>query len=226
MYNSKYVQGIFKSELNNRFLCLVDVDGCDTLCYIPSSCKLSNFVDLTNKTVLLVPNASKNARTKYSVYAVYTGRQYVLLSLQQANKIIENSIHSRRFSFLGKRTKVKAEYKIGGYKSDLFIGDSNTIIEIKSILSFEKNSIFPSVYSQRAFDQLVILEQLLDEGYNVYYYLVSLNPSVKCISLNNEAPEFCELFQRCVQSGMIVKGFSIKLKDNEPYIYSNLRINL
>ncbi len=37
-------QGIFKEELKNRFLCLVEVDGADTLCYIPSSCRLSNFV--------------------------------------------------------------------------------------------------------------------------------------------------------------------------------------
>ena len=53
MSNLSFKRGIFKEELKNRFLCLVEVDGEDTLCYIPSSCRLSNFVSMAGKTVLL-----------------------------------------------------------------------------------------------------------------------------------------------------------------------------
>ena len=52
MLKQSFKHGIFKKELKNRFLCLVEIDGEDTLCYIPSSCRLSNFIDLTGKEVL------------------------------------------------------------------------------------------------------------------------------------------------------------------------------
>ncbi len=96
-----YVQGVFKSEIKNRFLCQVNVAGDDVVCYIPSSCRLSNFLDLTNRNVLLKPVKDKNAKTKYSVYAVEFEKNYILLNLSQSNRIIENQINRRYFSFLG-----------------------------------------------------------------------------------------------------------------------------
>lgn len=120
-----FVQGVFKEELKNRFLCLVEVDGKDTLCYIPSSCRLSNFVNLVGKDVLLAHNQSSNTRTEYAVYALRDKRQFVLLNMSQANRVIERGIKGRRFSFLGKRVNVKKEYRIEGYKSDLYIDDSH-----------------------------------------------------------------------------------------------------
>lgn len=51
--------GIFKTEIKNRFLCTVNVDGIDTLCYIPSSCRLSNFINMNGRGVLLLPIKEK-----------------------------------------------------------------------------------------------------------------------------------------------------------------------
>lgn len=84
----RFRQGIFKEELKNRFLCLVEIDGKDTLCYIPSSCRLSNFVDLVGKTVLLIPVSSKQARTEYAVFALLIGQRYILLNMSKANEVI------------------------------------------------------------------------------------------------------------------------------------------
>ena len=59
-----YVKGVFKCEIKNRFLCQVNVAGEDLVCYIASSCRLSNFLDLTNRNVLLKLVKGKNAKTK------------------------------------------------------------------------------------------------------------------------------------------------------------------
>ena len=32
-----FITGIFKKELKNRFLCEVQIDGKDVVCYVPSS---------------------------------------------------------------------------------------------------------------------------------------------------------------------------------------------
>lgn len=224
MSEQKYVQGIFKEELKNRFLCMVEVNGKDTLCYIPSSCRLSNFVDLIGKDVLLKSNVSDNTRTEYAVYAVRVRDQFVLLNMSQANRVIENNIRNRRFSFLKKRKSIKKEFVIEDYKSDLYIEDSRTIVEIKSILSFDKNATFPTVYSQRAIDQLAKLIKLLDKGYKVCYIFVSLNSGVKEVKINKEIDEYHNLFIDCLNKGMVLKGYVLKFKNSEAKIYSELSV--
>ena len=227
MLEKNFKHGIFKEELKNRFLCRVEVDGEDTLCYIPASCRLSNFIDLTGREVLVSPVLSSDARTKYSVYALLGNNGFILLNMTKANEVVANSISSRRFSYLGKRTHLRKEYKVGGYKSDLFIEDTETVVEIKSILSFAEDKVaqFPSVYSQRAIDQLVKLSCLLDAGYNVSYIFVSLNPRIKWLAINEEIAEYRDAFRCCIKKGMKVKGVSLKLIDGEPIVYSSLPIS-
>lgn len=219
-----YAQGIFKCEMKNRFLCQVNVAGNDILCYIPSSCRLSKYLDITDKNVLLKPVKNKNARTKYSVYAVEYEKNYILLNLSQSNRVIQNLINRRYFSFLGKRKNVIREAVIAGYKSDLFVKDSNTIIEIKSILSFDKETMFPSMYSKRALKQLADIAELLDKGYNVCYIFVSLNSNVKSLAIDATKTDYFDLFSKCIEKGMVCHGFSFKFIDGEPTIHSAFRL--
>lgn len=219
---NRLITGVFKTELKNRFLCTVCVDGVDVICYIPSSCRLSNFIDLSGKTVLLKPNQSTAARTAYVVYAVKHGRQFILLNLAQVNRVIESQLPRRYFSFLGKRKNVAHEVCIESYKTDLFIHDTNTVVEIKSILSFDRSASFPSVYSERAVGQLKKLSRLLDAGYKVCYLFVSLNPRVKELSINKNVPDYYTLFQECVDKGMIVRAFSIRMDEQGPEIYAKV----
>lgn len=222
------MQGVFREELKNRFLCSVEVDGALVLCYIPSSCRLSNFVDLVGKKVLLTPVLSSKSRTKYSVYALCVGKRFILLNLSKANDVIRSYIDNRRFSMLGKRTSIRREYNVGGYKADLFIEDTKTVIEIKSILSFSKNhkATFPSIYSQRAIEQLTKIKTILEHGYRVCYIFVSLNPAIKILDINDTYLEYRSLFEECLKKGMVVKGVSINLVNGHPKIYSSISINM
>lgn len=224
--STNIVHGVFKTEIKNRFLCDVLVNGEETICYIPSSCRLSNFLDLRNREVLLKPTKTMGARTPYAVYAVKYGRRYILVNLSLANKIIEKQLYRRYFSFLGSRKKVSHEIKIKDYKTDLFVHDTNTIIEIKSLLIFEKSGIFPTVYSERAINQLKKISNLLDNGYRACYIFVSLNPYVKSIDVNREIGEYYKAFSECVNKGMSYFGCSIQLRDTMPDIYSRIDVIL
>lgn len=101
--DEKYITGTFLEELKNRFLCMVRVNQEDAICYIPSSCRLSNFLDLTGKAVLLRKNAVSGSRTRYAVYAVKCGRQFLLVNLSEANRVVENEIGRRFFFLLGEK---------------------------------------------------------------------------------------------------------------------------
>lgn len=224
MSESEIVYGTFKEEIKNRFLCTVSIDGNDTVCYIPSSCRLSNFINLSNRTVMLQPVKEKNARTKYSVFAVKYRRSYVPLNLSISNKIVEAEIRRSYFSFLGKRRNVYREKIIDGYKSDLYISDTDTVIEIKSIISFDKNAIFPTVFSERANRQLENLQRLLVKGHRVCYIFVSMCSCVEGIQINDQQEDYYRLFKECINHGMIVSAISLYIKNGAPYVKS--RINL
>lgn len=211
MLNPEYKTGIFKQELKNRFLCEVEIDGKSTVCYVPSSCHLSNFLNLKGKRVILMPTKSENTRTRYALFAIPYKRSYILLNTSMANRAVEASIWSRRFSYLGKRRVILKEHYIEGYKSDLFIKDTNTIIEVKSVLSTDKCACFPTVLSERSLKQLEKLRGLLSLGYQVHYIIVSLNPYVKSVELNVET-QFALLLKSCIYHGMTIAAYSCRLK--------------
>lgn len=218
------VQELFSASKANE--CSVNIGGKDAVCYIPSSCRLSNFIDMTGRTVLLRPIETPNTRTAYAVYAVKYRKGFILLNLAQTNRVIEAQIRRRYFSFLGVRKKISHEYKIGNYKADLFIHDTNTLIEIKSTLSFSKKSTFPTVYSERAVKQLTEISRLLDEGYRACYILVSLNPSVKEITINSEIEDYYKEFMKCIEKGMTYCAFSIRLHEQTPELYAKIKITI
>lgn len=224
MSGSEIVYGKFREEIKNRFLCTVSIDGTDTVCYIPSSCRLSNFIDLSNRPVMLQPVKKKGARTKYAVYAVKYRRSYMPLNLSVSNRVLEAEIRRRYFSFLGKRKDVFREKVIDGYKSDLYIADTDTVIEVKSILSFNKNAIFPTVFSERANRQLEELLGLLMNGHRVCYMLVSMRSSVETIRINDEQEEYYRLFKDCMKHGMTVSAISLSMKNDLPYVKSRIGV--
>lgn len=122
------IYGTFKEETKNRFLCQVTIGSKDVECYIPSSCRLGNFIDMKGRTVLLKHNQAKDARTEYAVYAVKIKNEVILLNLSQANRIIEEALPKRRFSFLGLRRRIVREKKIGGYGITLKMKDGCPLI--------------------------------------------------------------------------------------------------
>ena len=218
--------GRFISESKNRFLCTVQVDGTEETCYIASSCRLDNFIDLRGRNVLLRKNTGRNISTKYSVLGVKHKRSYILLNTSWANKAIAVDIHGRRFSFLGKRNEVKKEFVLNGYRADFYIPETKTIIEVKSVISLSSTAQFPTVFSERTIHQLVTIENLLAEGYHASFIIVSLNPYVNEIQLLEDSECYARL-KRCCDKGLVLKGFSCQLSvDGEPHIKKEIPIVL
>ena len=221
--NPEFIRGIFKQELKNRFLCEVNIYGEDIVCYVPSSCHLENFIKLQGREVVLIPTQTPGSRTKYALYAIPYKRSYVLLNPSMANRAVEQNIHRKIFSFLGKRHSVYTEHFIDGYKSDLFIKDTSTIIEIKSVISMQTPALFPTVYSERTLRQLQHLGKLMESGYRACFCIISLNPYIKAITLNRET-EFYKELQECLTRGMLLKAFSCRFRDGQLILDRQLQV--
>lgn len=208
----KCIAGQFVRELKNRFLCETVIDGKVEVCYIPSSCHLSNFLQLEGKEVLLMPTVAKKARTAFAVVAVKFKRSYIVLNTSYANRLVEYAIQGRKLSYLGKRKKWSREKNVDKYKCDLYIEDTRTIVEIKSVISANDTAVFPTVYSERSLNQLNKIRELLQAGYRVDYIIVSLNPYVKSIQLLRSTQFYVE-FKECIDLGMSVHAFNCKVKN-------------
>ena len=205
-----HIEGIFVRELKNRFLCEVKINGEVEECYVPSSCHLSNFLKLKGKRVILVPTQGKSPRTRYALFAQPYKRNYIILNTSLSNTAIENEIHSRRFSYLGKRKTVLKEHYVDGYKADLYVPESKTIIEIKSVLSSNENAVFPTVYSERTQNQLKSIQKMLDKGYKVAFIIVSLNPYIKNVTIDKSTDFYIEL-SKCLEKGMEINAYTSQL---------------
>ncbi len=223
-----FEEGIFKEELKNRFLCLVDIKGKETLCYIPSSCRLENFISLRGKKVLLCKNTGKNIRTQYSVYAVNHKKNYIILKPAIANMVVGTALKNKRFSFVGSRKTIKKEIMVNGYKTDFYLPEEKIIVEVKSIISICSDAVFPTVYSDRAINQLKRIEVLLSNGYNVFYFFVSLNPYVKSVSISSDnlQSEYRNIFKKCIDKGMKCKAYAAELSDNQPRIKCEIPLEI
>ena len=212
--NSSYISGVFVKELKNRFLCEVKIDGKVEECYVPSSCHLSNFLQLKGKRVVLIPTQGKNPRTKYALYAAQYRRNYINLNTSLSNVAIEKGIHNRRFSYLGKRSNVQKEHSVEGYMANLYIPQTKTIVEIKSVLSENDEAVFPTVFSERTQNQLKSIQEMLDKGYKVVFIIVSLNPYIKKLTIDISTEFYLEL-TRCIEKGMEIRAYTSHLENYE-----------
>ena len=109
---------------------------------------------------------------------------------------------------------IKKEHTIYDYKADLYLPETDTIIEIKSIISTDKVARFPSVYSERTLDQFRNIQQLLRQGHRVCFFIVSLCPTVREIVVDRDS-EFYAEFIKCVQLGMRVSAYGCKTNTDQ-----------
>lgn len=195
------IEGIYLGEDKRRFLCHVLIGQKEHECYLPSSCKMSKLLDLQGKIVLLSPIKNKKTRTKYTVVAVKMEKGLIPINLAGINDVVADCLKLRTFSFLGTRRTILREAQIEGYKADIYIEDTKTLIEIKTVMSLKREALFPTVYSLRAEKQLEkILE--LQEKYKVVYIFAILNPMTKKVVLNPDMKNYQYLFDKCLEKGM------------------------
>ena len=170
---------------------------------------------LSGKEVILVKTKTSGARTKYSVTAIPYKKSYIILNTSFSNRAVLKSLNSKKFSFLGSRKNVLSEQYIGNYKADIIIStEQKTIIEIKSVISLLPNANFPTVYSQRGIDQLYKLIGLMQVGYKVCYFIISLNPYVNQIHINSKITEYHALLISAQEQGMVLKAYGCKINNN------------
>jgi len=213
--SNEFIAGVFVEECRKRFLCKVEIQGQEELCYISSSSKLAPFIELVGREVLLTKNIGDRNKTNYTVHAVKTCEGYVLLNLSFVNKLLLIEFNKPESIYSGLNTIYREKKIINSLRADFVIeGKQKIIVEAKGIITEKITGYLPSMTVIRAVKQLEAFNQLLREGYCVHYYVVLMNPGTRDLKLNKEILEFHRLFKRCMKKGMQVFVYRVKW-DNE-----------
>ena len=211
-------EGVFCREDRYRFHCWVNIDGEEHLCYLPSNCKFEKMCSLKGRTVLLSDSFSKKSKFDYKVEAVKYRNSQMLLNLSFLNRVMEQELRRKKFSFLGERKNIVREKVIYGYKSDLYIEETNTIIEIKSVFAFSVSANYPANYSSHMLEQLEKLKDIADGKAKVVYFIVGLGPTVKKIRIDLKS-KYGELMDECRCAG--VQFVAMNLQNKKGYYCVN-----
>jgi len=204
---NEIIEGIFIKELKNRFLCVIEIDGEDEICYVPSSSRIDNYFDMTKKQVLLSRNKNPKSKTTYSLYAVKGQDSWILLNTNMVNSMFTTWITQNHPD-----SNICSEYQINkSYRCDYYVAsqERQKVIEIKSVFSSESKVRYPKVMSQRLIRQLENIDQLLQQGFAVDFYFAILGENIYGFEINSELVKISELFTRCLSNGMEVYCFSI-----------------
>lgn len=226
--NLEIIEGIFIKESKNRFLCDVLINGQVEECYVPNSSKVEKYINLRNKIVLLSKNTGLKGRTRFSLFAVKYYKKYILLNLNKVNDLL-----SYYFKEIDKEDSnlytIKREGIFNGYKADLIIGETGLkekMIEAKAIIDIKHSTTFPKVHSERAINQLINIKTLLEDGHSIEYYLVSLSPIVRKVSIDKAFKEYYKLINECMERGLMIKGISVHLRKDNSVSFKKLNIDL
>lgn len=213
--------GIFIKEAKERFIGYVKIGSQIEECYISSSSHLNKLINLINKKVLLIENKGKNLRTKYTVQAVVDKNNTILVNLNFVNSIVYEYL-----KHVYKNIEIRREFNIQNYKSDFYLPENKTIIEVKSLLSEANIVTFPLIQGERSVRQLKTIHELLKKGYNVDYYVILLNQCIQKIVPNDKFNDFSSLFKSCIERGLNVKYFNVKFINNTFKIKENKNNNM
>lgn len=215
--------GMFIEELPNRFMARVEIDGIEEICYVKSSSRLENYLTLKGKSVFLKSN--KKSKFRYFIYSVKHRNSQILLCPTYANEIVENSLKRKVFSFISNRRNHVREFNIHAYKSDIYFPSSHMFVEIKSIISYDEAAMFPTVYSERLSKQLCYFNELFNESYEGFLFLVCFNPYTKLIRINETSVNYDNIIN-AISRGLKIKGFVVSYESGNPIIKKEIPVLL
>ena len=131
--NSKaFETGVFLEECKHRFRCLVKVRDKEEICYLSSSSKLTPFIQLQGREVLLIKNLNSKSKSAYTVHAVKSDTGYILLNLGHVNALLMTEFEKPGGYYAGAKEIFREKKVHQNLRADFCIEqEQRTIIEAK-----------------------------------------------------------------------------------------------
>lgn len=169
----------------NRFVAKVELEGLETIVYVPTTSRLTELFFEGNQ-VLLMDHGTGTRKYRYSIEGVLKEDYFLSINSSLPNKLFKESYLKGELSFLGLKGELESEVKISD-KSRLDFKVGTTYVEVKGVtLECGGIAYFPGAPTQRGIKHLHELARLSENGRAMIVYIIlakckgfNLNPEDK-----------------------------------------------
>lgn len=203
-----YFESVFIKEGKHRFICTILINNVLEECYVSSSSKLSNYIQLENCKILVSQNTNSKLRTRFTLEAAVIDKRLVYLNLNYTNNLYNDYL-----LHLGYDNKIiQREMLINKLiKTDFFI-DNVGCVEVKSLLSNERCILFPDKTSKRICVQLKQYISLLQTGIPVTFAFIAMSKEIECLGWSSADVE--NDFKKAISLGLNIEAFCVEYDKN------------
>lgn len=223
MNSTVFETGVFLEECRHRFRCLVKIQDKEEICYLSSSSKLTPFIQLQGREVLLIKNLNSKSKSAYTVHAVKSDTGYILLNLGHVNALLMTEFEKPGGFYAGAKEICREKKVHQNLRADFCIEqEQRTIIEAKGLITEKAVSYLPSMTVERAVTQLKIFKKLLKAGCEVHYYLVLMNPAIGAVELDKARTDYYKEFRACLKSGMKCFIYRVQCEETRFFVVRDI----
>ncbi|MEG1669158.1 DNA/RNA nuclease SfsA [Chryseobacterium sp.] len=217
----QYINAIFLKESRQRFLCTILLNEEEVECYVSSSSKISKYLNLHNKPVLISKNKASNLRTMYTLEAIQAEtEEYIYLNFNKCNYLYKKHLIIKGVP----EQDIQREQKVTDtLKVDFYI-KTHGYFEIKSLLSSTAEIEFPDISSDRLHTQILEYIKLLNGGAPVTFVFLSMSKNLANFSWNIAKTDIKELFALATELGMVTEAYSVEFVRGEFLLRENLKL--
>jgi len=151
----------------NRFACLVEVEGSKERVYLPNSGRLNSLL-FPRQTVFLAERSSSSRRTRYDLVMTILNGRLVSVDARVPGELVYQALCQRTLPQFGVYSTIKREVAFGRSRLDFLLSShiSLCFLEVKSVTLVQKGrALFPDAPTLRGRRHLKSLTWAKKEGY-------------------------------------------------------------
>jgi len=213
----------------NRFTCLVELQGNREMVYLPNSGRL-NTVLLPEQRVFVTEKASPSRKTKYDLVMTSLNGAYISVDSRLPGDLVYQALLRRQLPQFNDYPSIKREAVSGKSRLDFLLsGDSNQcFLEVKSVTLVQNGkALFPDAPTSRGRRHLESLIQSKSEGYQAAILFVIQREDADRFSSNDGVdPNFGHALRKAKLHGVSIYAYRCRVSPGEIELADQIPVDL
>jgi len=228
----KIADGLLEANFlkrENRFACLVGLQGKEEMAYLPNSGRLDSIL-YPGQKVFLAKRASPSRRTKYDLVMARSNGTLVSIDSRIPEELVYQALYQRALPQFSDYHSIRREISFGRSRLDFLLGKDSAqcFLEVKSVTLIHGNrAAFPDAPTLRGRRHLDSLVHAKKEGFEAAILFVVQREDADCFSPNDKVdPDFGQVLRAAQLQGVSVYAYRCKVNPKEIELAGQLPVNL
>jgi sugar fermentation stimulation protein A len=228
----KIAEGLKEADFlirENRFACLVKLQGNEERVYLPNSGRLDTVL-YPGQKVFLAERGSPSRRTKYDLLMASSNETMVSVDSRIPGELVYQALYQRALSPFSDYSSTRREVSFGRSRLDFLLGkpSAQCFLEVKSVTLVKgKGAAFPDAPTLRGRRHLDSLIHAKKEGFEAAVLFVIQREDADCFFPNDEIdPDFGQALRAAKLQGVSVYAYRCKVNPGEIELAGQLPVYL